>query len=252
MLRTDSDHDWKRFGAEDPYYSVLNSEEHRATRLTPESRDALLQTGESRVAAILEFAGRHSGKLSRRRALEFGCGVGRLLIPLARRFDSVCGVDISPGMLAEARSNCERAGIANVVLAPSDDALSRVEGSFDFALSYLVLQHIPDRRGEAIVRQILSRMNPGGVAALHVTYARSASLLRHSLHVLRRNLRPVHYAANLLSGSRWDEPLMHCHLYDLGRLLEIASAEKAGDVALQTVRHGDHHGALIYFHKQPH
>ena len=40
--------------------------------------------------------------------------------------DAVVGVDISPSMLAEARRNCDREGLDNVVLAPSDDDLSGV------------------------------------------------------------------------------------------------------------------------------
>lgn len=45
------------------------------------------------------FAGRSEGPL-----LEFGCGTGRLLVPLAEAGHRVTGVDVSPGMLARARA----------------------------------------------------------------------------------------------------------------------------------------------------
>ena len=62
-----------------------------------------------------------------RSALDFGCGVGRLLVPLARRCPSVVGVDVADSMLAQARARCDAVGVTNVRLLKSDDRLSRVD-----------------------------------------------------------------------------------------------------------------------------
>ena len=51
----------------------------------------------SRVAETLGRPGR------RGRALDFGCGVGRLTRALGERFESAIGVDISAGMVEQAR-----------------------------------------------------------------------------------------------------------------------------------------------------
>ncbi|MHB1267524.1 MAG: class I SAM-dependent methyltransferase [Acidithiobacillus ferriphilus] len=49
-----------------------------------------------------------------KRALYFGCGVGRLLIPLARVADEVTGVDVSDAMLEEVRKNCAECAAGEV------------------------------------------------------------------------------------------------------------------------------------------
>ena len=45
------------------------------------------------------------------RTLDFGCGVGRVAIPLARRFEHVVGLDVSPGMLTRAAEAAQRQGV---------------------------------------------------------------------------------------------------------------------------------------------
>ena len=42
--------------------------------------------------------------VSRGRALDFGCGAGRLTRALAARFESVVGVDVADAMLDKARA----------------------------------------------------------------------------------------------------------------------------------------------------
>ncbi len=103
MLRNNPDRDWERFGSEDPYYSILNTEAYRSDRLGAAELQEIFQSGENSIDTFLGFAERRFGVLSRCRALEFGCGVGRLLLPLAHNFDAVVGVDVSPSVLREAK-----------------------------------------------------------------------------------------------------------------------------------------------------
>ncbi len=251
MFGNDPDKDWERFGAEDPYYSVLNTEAYRSHRLDDEKIEEIFRSGESCIEGFLHFAERHFGPIPRHSALEYGCGVGRLLVPLSGRFVKVTGVDVSPSMLREAGQQCVRTGSDNVSLLLSDDELSQVETSFDFIVSHLVLQHIPVRRGEAVIRQLLSRLNLGGVAALHFTFGRSSSRWRHMIHVLRRNFLPLHYAGNIASGMRWNEPLMQSNLYRLEKVIRIATAEGIGEMAMYPMQYGDHVGVMLYLHRGP-
>ena len=49
-------------------------------------------------------------------ALDFGCGVGRLVLPLARRYRTVVGIDISDAYIAEAVRNRDKHGLTNISL----------------------------------------------------------------------------------------------------------------------------------------
>jgi ubiquinone/menaquinone biosynthesis C-methylase UbiE len=96
--------------------------------------------------------------------LEVGCGPGRMTGSLARRFDRVVAVDVSPAMLERARA---AVAVDRVEFRPvSGDRLDTVEdGLADVAVCYLVLQHLPSRR---VVRTALTEigraLRPGGEA----------------------------------------------------------------------------------------
>jgi SAM-dependent methyltransferase len=246
MIRNDPDRDWERFGIEDPYYSMLNTERYRSRTLDDDLVREVLQTGEANVEYFLHFAEQRFGPLPRGRALEFGCGVGRHVLPLARQYASVTAVDVAASMLAEAERNCAREELTNVELVRSDDALSQVEGAFDLVLSYLVFQHIPVRRGEAIIERLLERVTPGGIAAIHVTTGRSSPRWRQVVHVLRRNFTPLHYLGNVASGMRWNEPMMQTNLYDGTRLKGFAASSGLGDLVELPVQHADHVGHILF------
>ena len=101
------------------------------------------------------------------RALDFGCGTGRLSFALAGQFDDVTAVDVSPGMLATLSARALDAGITNVRPVPAD-ALSD-QHAHDFALSLLVLQHLPGRAAiDAAIGAIAGALAPGAPAVIEL------------------------------------------------------------------------------------
>src|ERR1700761_1670726 len=101
----DSDASWENYGKRDPYYGVLSDDKFRNQNLSEAVLAAFMQSGETHIDDALKFAESNFGPLQRGRALDFGCGVGRLLLPLARRFSHAAGLDISDSMLGETRRN---------------------------------------------------------------------------------------------------------------------------------------------------
>ena len=65
-----------------------------------------------------------------------------MLVPLAGRFDEVVGLDISEGMMREARENVSGFGRENVSIRNSDDDLSQADGKFDLGQRFLGSNHI--------------------------------------------------------------------------------------------------------------
>ena len=92
-------------------------------------------------AAILARAG--EGPV--RAMLDIGTGTGRMLELFADRYERALGVDLSPAMLAIARVNLERAGIAHARVRIGDSTnLPVVRDSFDLVVFHQVLHFLDD------------------------------------------------------------------------------------------------------------
>src|SRR3954469_2750547 len=188
-LINNSDKDWERFGRTDPYFAVLTAPEFHG-RLSEAERARFFESGEAHIERVLSIIrDRLDPSFQPKSALDFGCGVGRLVLPLARRCARVTGVDVSTSMLAEARRNCEEAGATNVSLVESDDEISKISDSYDFVHTYIVLQHIPVERGEKLVRQLAKKLAAGGVGMFQVPYTGGrASVPGRLIYWLRLNV----------------------------------------------------------------
>src|SRR5690348_8156867 len=117
-----TDSEWEAWGARDPYYGVITLPKFRSAALTPETRAEFFRSGHDHVAHVLATIRTHiDPAFAPQRVLDFGCGVGRVLIGLADIAPEIVGVDVSPSMLAEARRNCDEQGGSHVKLAVSDD-----------------------------------------------------------------------------------------------------------------------------------
>ena len=99
-----------------------------------------------------------------RRALEIGCGPGRLLRPLSRHFGEIHGVDVADEMVARARANLAAVPHAHAHTGSGSSLAMFASESFDFVYSYAVFQHIPSR--EVVLdylREAHRVMKPGAV-----------------------------------------------------------------------------------------
>ena len=89
--------DWEDLAALDPYWSIVSDAAGKFGRW---DQAAFLATGEREVEAILRTATDLGYPTQFGRAVDFGCGVGRLTRPLAKRFEGCYGVDISARMIS--------------------------------------------------------------------------------------------------------------------------------------------------------
>jgi SAM-dependent methyltransferase len=156
---------WERFAEADPYTYIL-------TDLKDPDPKKFWESGERTVKEeLLPLIQKHG--IRRQIGLELGCGVGRLLFPMAREFEEMVGVDIAEGMVRRAISYAGDSGIRNVALAaisgPED--LLRKAGEFagkvDFLYSLLVFQHIADFAAiEGYLHAVSELLEENGIAYL--------------------------------------------------------------------------------------
>ena len=215
MLNTDKA--WEKWGRNDPYFGVLADERFSAERIN-DNRELFFASGRDDVAGLLARYEHHFGPLPRSRALDHGCGTGRLTLPLAAQFGEVVALDVAPAMLAEAARNVAEAGAANIRLALADDGLSHAEGTFDFVNSHLVLQHVPVRRGLRIVDALINRVAPGGGFQISVS-VRTDRGARRGLYWASANIPGVKIWQNVFAGRKWNAPAMQMNDYPLGKIV---------------------------------
>ncbi len=101
------------------------------------------------------------------RALEIGCGPGRLMRPISRHFVEIHGVDVSDEMIALAKEKLRDVPHAHVHVTDGASLPQFADESFDFIYSYAVFQHIPSR--EVVyeyLKEIRRVLKPGGLARL--------------------------------------------------------------------------------------
>ena len=122
--------------------------------------DAATEAGERDARRVLPFL--HPDAV----VLELGCGVGRLLRPVAAHVSEAIGLDVSAVMIEEAEHFLEAA--PNVRLIKGDGAtLEGVESeSVDLVFSLLALIHVDKRSAFRYLREIRRVLKPGGRALL--------------------------------------------------------------------------------------
>jgi SAM-dependent methyltransferase len=286
MNSRSSDADWELFAKQDPYWAVLTDDKFRRQNLNQEARDDFFASGEGYVNRVFEMVRRHlDPDFAPRTALDFGCGVGRLAIPMGAKFESVVGVDVSETMLREAQAACESRGIKNVRLVQGLDKLSSSERKFDFINSYIVFQHIPCHRGLDLFRQLVGLLAEDGVGAIHFTFSKSSysgdvngSLpveykaqvqivhthpdgLRYHLggakraawRLLKEKIlkRPPPAQPAKQSPQVGEKPVMQMNPYLLNPILQVLQLSGVRRFHAAFSDHGGELGLILFFKKQP-
>lgn len=112
---------------------------------------------------LIELAQLHSGQL----VLDIATGTGMAAIAAARivgREGHVVGVDISPGMLEQAKRKIEASGLKNIEFIEADaDYLNFSDRSFDAVLCSSAIAYLTDI--PAVLRQWYRFLKPGGLVA---------------------------------------------------------------------------------------
>ena len=156
---------WTALGEDDPLWAILSQPDKRGGQWNPEE---FFAAGEAEIAGLEHWCAHLGLPREHRRALDFGCGVGRLTRALASRYDEVVGVDISPSMLEQARRLHE--AVRNVRFV--ENAQPRLDflddASIDLVYCVITLHHIPAHLQLAYVREFMRVLKPGGLAVFQI------------------------------------------------------------------------------------
>ncbi len=146
---------WEGLGRTDPLFGILSDPSKWGGKW---DADEFFASGRAHVEKLLRSLHEIGAWFKNDTCLDFGCGVGRLTVPLSESFDRTIGVDVARSMIDQARRYHAASSRCEFLLNRDLDLRQFPDATFDFVHSCLVLQHIPPGYLHPVHRGILSRL----------------------------------------------------------------------------------------------
>jgi SAM-dependent methyltransferase len=151
---------WNQFGKQDPLWAILTQHDKKGNKWTPEE---FFELGRREIASVMEYVQQLDILQQRSRALDFGCGVGRLTQALCNYFDEVVGIDIAPSMI-ELAKRYNRFGSRCVYRLNAEENLRLIpDRDVHFIYTNIVLQHMKPEYTKSYIKEFLRILVPEGV-----------------------------------------------------------------------------------------
>lgn len=237
---------WDEFGRRDPYWAILTDPAKKGNRWNLEE---FFRTGEHEVADVLAWVASLGVQVRGQRALDFGCGAGRISQALAVHFDQVIGVDIAPSMIALANQHNRHGDRCRYVLNEQADLRQFQSRSVDFIYSRLVLQHVRPDAIRAYIAEFVRLLDAGGVAVFNVPAAPLDAPVGGGLlktHVPMPVVRLYRRVRHLLAERR-NFPHMEINGVPPGEIVPLVTGMGASVVAARPDQtHGDAGPGFLY------
>jgi SAM-dependent methyltransferase len=172
---------WEAFADADPLFGILSDPTRHGGQW---GVDEFFASGTAHVQKLFRMLNEHEVRFASGSCLDFGCGVGRLTIPLSESFDHTVGVDVAKSMIDVARRQ-HRAVRACQFVVNRDPDLRRFRAStFDMVHSCLVLQHIPPEIALRYIAEFFRVSKPDGLVVFQLpaeAHTESAVTARYAL-----------------------------------------------------------------------
>jgi ubiquinone/menaquinone biosynthesis C-methylase UbiE len=169
---------WEDLAQIDPLFAVYSIPEKKFGKWGLEE---FFLTGEQNFKRIMEITSKLDYDKKNDCALDFGCGVGRFTRPLAFRFKTYYGVDISDTMIKKAKSYHKDLSNCNFLVNDKENLECFPDNFFDFIFSNLVLQHIPDQSLiRSYILEFIRVLKKGGILIFQ---------LLNYIHLVTKNMK---------------------------------------------------------------
>jgi ubiquinone/menaquinone biosynthesis C-methylase UbiE len=224
---------WEKFAKSDPLWAILSKP---GTKGNKWNVDAFFETGRTEIAGVMKQVNEFLPTLSKRRALDFGCGVGRLSRALAGIFNETYGVDISPTMIDLARKfnkdyhNCE------FCLNQRNDLSKFDSNQFDLIYSSLTLQHMSPDYSSKYIQEFMRLVGAKGIVIFQLPCRRIDS------KVQRLKTLTVKVAKEFLQS-----PSMEMFAVSREKVTELMNQLHAKILLAEVIPSGSHFQSIRYY-----
>lgn len=168
----------------------------------------------------------------RQTVLDVGCGNGRYTLQIAERARQVIAYDLSPHLIAEARSTAAAVGASNVSFLVGDAEADRSTGTHDLVICMGVLVCITDDVAfHDLLERLADAVAPGGMLVLRETVSGRGrvtwngpthSACYRALHAYRSPLARrglvLEKDIHLATWSRWQKRTNHLLVFRRAQL----------------------------------
>jgi 2-polyprenyl-3-methyl-5-hydroxy-6-metoxy-1,4-benzoquinol methylase len=194
---------WNHYGKTEMYWSVITDPQFKNSNFTDNGKILFFQTGHENIMIISQIAIDNGISFRNKKALDFGCGVGRLTLALSPHVKHITGIDISSGHLQEALNNKIISNQTNVDFFQSNENIT-IFGSFDIIISLIVLQHNRPVLMKEFINQLLSILTHNGSAFLHIPYSIENYSSKKSQYIMEMHYLPLNEIWELAHQNNCD------------------------------------------------
>lgn len=215
-------------------------------------KDVFFRTGVDEINELMRYLKETGHAVRKKRALDFGCGVGRLTQAMAPHFEEVCGIDIASSMIQLAEEHNRHPGVCRYILNERTDLRVFSDEYFDFIYSNLVLQHMRQEYSKKYIREFLRILSPEGILVFQSphkqirNFERVNAVTRLKGLIKKRSPSWVRRAYRaIVRRPEWDgrysgEPVMEMHCLKKEHVLSVIRAGGGRVIAAVHSRAGDY------------
>jgi ubiquinone/menaquinone biosynthesis C-methylase UbiE len=156
---------WDEFARKDPLWSILPIPDKKGNRWDIKE---LFETGKAEIKTVMACLRELNIRIERGKALDFGCGVGRLSQALCEHFDACIGIDISKEMIRLALQYNKYGKRCRYIVNERPDLKILADNDFDFIYSNIVFQHMPPELALGYIGEFIRVVRPRGVVVFQV------------------------------------------------------------------------------------
>jgi ubiquinone/menaquinone biosynthesis C-methylase UbiE len=192
MKFADLQKNWDILGKTDPLWAIYSDPQKKGNKWV---LDDFFQTGRDEISSVMTHLKSFKKDITYGKALDFGCGVGRLTQAMAAYFENVSGVDIAVSMIELARKYAAGNRKCDFYLNQKDNLSLFGDSTFDFIYTNVVLQHMEPAYSMRYLSEFLRILRSGGVLFFQLPSELSpVAAFRHRIALLAPNIVRRSYA----------------------------------------------------------
>jgi 2-polyprenyl-3-methyl-5-hydroxy-6-metoxy-1,4-benzoquinol methylase len=217
---------WDAWARKDPLWAICSDR-------SDWSRDEFFASGIVEIEEVIQHLESLGVDILYGKALDFGCGIGRLTQALARYFEKSYGVDISPHMIDMAKQANTYGEECEYILNDKEELSIFDNELFDLIYCSRVLQHIEPKYSMSYMREFIRLLKPNGLLVFQLPAEQfgykkwlKALLPISIVNFLRRIVYRSSAVAEMYTIDK--EVVIHSIECDGGKVIDVVQNQAAG------------------------